>query len=805
MKKLPFVKKYILFFLTVFVSVTVFAQNVRVYKTDRIEPRNGKDYYLHTVLEGQTVYSIAKAYNVTPDEIYYENPGSVDGISIDQELWIPVINKETELNTELMNTDYDFFYHIFKEGEDFGQLSALYHIPEAEIRKANPGIVEPVRPGTYVKIPVQNENPKTVDSLDVSFNPDIEVIPGYRHEVVAGETIYSISRKYNVTVAALRAVNPGLGTEIEIGYRLRIPKETDLNREEKTVEEERPQQPDHFKHRVRKKETLYSISRMYGVSVAEILDENPGLTTSIYEGQLIEIPRTTLEQPYIIYVARQRTKLKKVAKQYRMPVSHIMAENPSISNKVYAGQRIKIPVGKKALEQIEKKENELVEVVEKPVEESAKKHDCAELFPVMDKTFNVALMVPLYLEETDSLDIEKFLSKKQNGFLPFRYIDFYEGALLAVDSLRKQGMEVKLSVYDVDQTLTKTAKVLQDPALQTMDLIIGPFHSRSFDQVALFAGNFNIPIVNPLSYREEVGSNYRTAIKVKPDNVYLVNLVRELVRAYYPDDKVFLVTQTSYIDAGLVAEMNREIDSIVRPTCKFSNNDLYNLAIAVANRDTSYTPEQPLPSYQFEGVDVFPEITGEYLADSMVLMNKPILINYLKDSLHPFLDNASPLRGNVVILYGSSKAFFMDAMNRLNEVRDTFNIKIVGLPLVEKFDNIDHIQANNMNLTYFSTYYVDYDSPETEAFVSKYFREYNTEPDVYGFTGFDLTYYFLWSLFNLDRKFTTCLEYLPEKLLLTRYAFGRPYPEANYSNTYWNLIRYEGLQKKKLPDLTIGR
>jgi LysM repeat protein len=803
------VKKYFLIFCLFFFATLLTAQTIRVYKSERIEERDGKEYYVHTVQQGQTVYSIAKAYDVGVDEIYYENPKAKDGIDIDEELWIPTINKETELNKEIHNADFEFFYHIARDNQDFGQLAAIYHVSEESIHKANPGITLPFRDGEYIKIPVENTLHTNSDADSISFDPNMEVITGFRHEVKPGETIYSISKKYNVSVLALRAVNPGLRGELKIGDRLRIPKEqlvnTDGDKDQGKKVDQHQQEPKYFKHRVKAKETLYSISRQYGVTVMELFAANPGLTEGIGIGQIINVPHVSVEKPFVIYVADRRTKIKKVAKLYNIPVYLIQDENPSIGNRIYSGQRVRIPVGKKALDQLKKKETEPELELEGEVTEVPKPVECSEIEPRYDKMFKVALMVPLYLEETDSVDMDNFLVEKHDSFVPFRYLEFYEGALLAADSLEKLGMQIDLHVYDVDQSITKTTKVLQDPELRNMDLIIGPFHSKSFDQVALFAGNFNIPIVNPLSFREEVANKYPTAIKVKSDTRELVKLVPRLIPEYYVNDKVFLIAHTSYQDADLVTDLANQIDSTLNTNIKLANNDLYNLAIAVASRDTTFTLDQPLPNISVEGREIYADVVENQIFDSTLFDNRLIRVNYMKDSLHPFIENASPLRKNLVILYGDSKAFLMDAMNRLNELRDTFNIELVGLPLVERFDNLDHIQANNMNLTYFTTTYIDYGSPDVEGFINKFLKHYKTEPDIYGFNGFDITYFFLNALFRLDKNLDNCLEYVPLKLLLSRYEFERDSGGLNYQNSYWNLIRYSGLSRKKLPDVKLPK
>lgn len=798
-------KKYFIGLILILSALWLGAQTIRIYKTDRIEERDGKQYYVHTVQQGQTVYSIAKTYEVSPDEIYFENPETKIGISIDQELWIPTINKETELNTEIKSTDFEFFYHIATADQNYSQLSAIYHIPEKNIRQANSGLFAPFRDGEYVKIPVDESIIEDADNKEVSFNPNLEVIPDYRHIVDQGETVYSISKKYNITVSSLRAVNPGLAITLEIGDRLRIPKARTIKKEtgEQEIVDKLPQKTKPFKHRVRKKETLYSISRQYGVKIQEIYAENPGLTSNIFEGQVIKVPRTSLEKPFVIFTADRRTKLKKIAKLYNISIYSIQNENPSISTKVYPGQRIRIPVGKIALEQIEK-EAEKVKEAEVNEEIAERPASCRKIHPHYEKQFKVALMIPLYLEEMDSIDFDQFIHEKQVGFYPFRYLEFYEGALIAIDSLKARGMNIEMFVYDVDQKLTKTAKVLQDSRLREMDMIIGPFHSKSFDQVAHFAGTFGIPIINPLSYRDKVANNYPTTIKVKSDRRQLVDLVPAIIPEYYPGHKVFLISHTSYKDADIVTNLANNLKSVIEPQKKLSNNDLYNLTVAVAHRDTTYTPDLPLPVINVEGLEIYPDIIESQIFDSTIVNNDLVRINYMRDSLHPFLDNASSLRKNLVILYGDSKAFMMDAMNRLNEHRDTFNIQLIGLPKIETFSNLDNTQANNMDLTYFSTSYIDYQSTYTNEFIRRFKAEYNTEPGIYGFSGYDVTYFFLSALFNLDDRISECLEHVPLDLILARYKFGKRTGYSNYQNTYWNLIRYDGYSRKKLPDPVVS-
>ena len=870
------IKNIILIVIISFIALAINAQTVVIPRSDVIEMHNGKSYYVHTVQKGQTVYSIAKAYDVSPDEIYFENAGARQGIGINQNLLIPTVNKETELKNEVTKTNFDFFYHVAANNETYDHISSIYLIPKKYIVKANPNLQGPFREGEYIKVPVEeafdildgkttNQVPVTptprvntrrnysvppskpvttsktpVDKSKsdpsknqttkptpkiVSFNPNIPVIQDYRHVVILGETTQSIAKKYDIPVEALKAANPGLGNSVMKGDRLRVPDKTKLDTTT-TKQPEKKNKPiiqdpvksvdttskisqeskiETIKHKVKKKETLYSIGREYGVTVSELLEANTGLTSAIKIGQVILVPKKKISKPYIIHKAERETKVNKIAKLYRIPVYQIREFNPTLGKRAYKNQEVKIPVGSHAIivpslpvDNNTTTDNDIPDDsnnIRDPFE-----RDC-NFSPDKNRVFKVALMIPLSLEEADSLNTEQFLLSPQSFFKPFRFIQFYEGSLIALDSLSKQGMKVEMYVYDVDKNLTKTAKVLQQRELRSMDLIIGPFYNNSFNQVALYAGNFNIPIINPLSYREAVRNNYNTVIKVKPGTSSQTPMISTFIDTFEKKSKIFLISQTSYIDADKVIEINNELISRLEPQVKFSNEKLLDLALAVAERDTLFdSSTTPTPPFIFENTEIYPEILENMRTDSTVINNYLTRINYATDSLYPFLENASPLRNNLIILYGTKKSFILDVLNRLNESRDTFDIKLMGLPSWERINNLSNVKMSNLNLSYFSSSYIDYQKESTQDFIHKFRTNYSTEPDVFAFSGFDITYYFLSSLFYLGDEFNNCLEYYPMELIQSIYHFKRIANTNNFEGDYWHMLQLNRLSKSKIPD-----
>jgi len=789
---------FIAVLLFLFAFTTQAQQKPVIRKSQVTDSRDGKQYYIHTVQAGQTVYSIAKAYEVSVDEVFYENPGSKEGISAGQKLWIPVISKENELKEEVKKADFDFFYHIVKRGETLYGIARAYDLTQASLRNANPGLTENLREGQFIKIPSlvtsgkNSANEAENLSMDqVSFNPDIEVITGFRHEVKKGDTTAGIASLYKVDVDKLKAANYGLGDYPEPGDRLKIPQE-----------KKKEKKPEYTRYKVKKKETLYSISRQYGLTVDDLLQVNKGLTHDIRVGQVIKIPKKVVTDKYLTFNVPSRTKIKKVAKLYGVPVYEITDANPGISNKLYPGESVRIPVGDKTItSQEEITENEPA-VKEEPAEEVPGHifgRDCQKnLKPSKKRVFKIALMVPLYLEEVDSLDASRFLKSEHDHFKPFRFIKFYEGALLAVDSLQKQGMHIELYVYDVDQSITKAARAIQNKELRYMDMIIGPFFSRSFDQVALFAGNFGIPIVNPLSFREEIMHKYLSVIKVKPGEKYQQELLQKLLRTEYSGAQVFLISQTAYKAADKLVELQNALRETMPHDVAVSNRELYELGVDVAQRDENYQKGHPVPVFDVEEHQLYPDILSADPDGTTLFANSLTRINYSVDSLHPFYRKASVARKNVVILYGDNKAFVMDVMNRLNQYRDTFDIQLVGLPVWERFNGLNQTLCSNMNLTYFSSSYVDYEQGQVQDLTYKFRRKFKTDPGQMGLTGFDVTYYFLHALLYLGKRFNACLPEYPMTMTNNTYHFEQTAQGKNFENTSWNILRYRNLRLIKL-------
>ena len=101
---------------------------------------NGKKYYVHTVKSGDTLYSMSKAYGVSEDAIKECNPTVADGLKLDQTVKIPVADNATADAREVKKRKKEFVEHKIRGGETLYSIARDYNISVNTIREDNPGL-----------------------------------------------------------------------------------------------------------------------------------------------------------------------------------------------------------------------------------------------------------------------------------------------------------------------------------------------------------------------------------------------------------------------------------------------------------------------------------------------------------------------------------------------------------------------------------------------------------------------------------------------------------------------------------------
>ena len=268
------------------------------------------------------------------------------------------------------------------------------------------------------------------------------------HDVVKGETLYGLSKKYGLTVERLIEANPGTENGLQIGQKLKI----------------YAGKAETFRiHEVQKGESLYRISKMYGVTIGQLTAWNPGLSERLDIGQKIRIgnPAAAPAKPAV-----RREPVE------RQPETEVVIAPP-------AAAEVERPRGNV----------------------SAEPEHAVTATGVRKQTYNVFLLLPLYTQAGMDGTLNKVESlEAYERIQSFDFIQFYEAALLAIEDVAAPEVQVRFYVKDVnDKNNAELGRWIAEGVFAEADMIIGPFFRENFRTVLAYAQSRNITIVNPFT------------------------------------------------------------------------------------------------------------------------------------------------------------------------------------------------------------------------------------------------------------------------------------------------------------------
>jgi len=183
----------------------------------------------------------------------------------------------------------NFVKHKISQGENLSVIAKKYGVKVKDIADANPNASKILKLNSTLLIPNKNistakAKPKNVEVAVNSANTS------GTHEVTPKETLWGISKKYNVSVDDLKKANPLLETEgLKIGQQITIPSNDVANENQAENSAEIVSTDVEFIREVKTKETKYGISKEYGITVAELERQNPSIKGKVPVGYLLKI------------------------------------------------------------------------------------------------------------------------------------------------------------------------------------------------------------------------------------------------------------------------------------------------------------------------------------------------------------------------------------------------------------------------------------------------------------------------------------------------------------------------------------
>ncbi len=269
---MKFQKKLVLLFSFLFLSTIVFSVGGINMNEKIFIIKSGDDYITHTVTSGDTVYSISQKYTIPVNDLYAMNPGIEKGIRVGQKIKIPATQgKGTKQDEDLSHT-------ILPKQTIYG-VALSYGVTVDDLTSANPGLNENnFKAGKTIAIPKKS----TSDETNKSSSKNLTLI---KHTVVSKETLYSISKKYDVSTDDIFEANPILlNSNLKVGMKIDIPSSTGSQKQESFLT-----------HQVEKGEAIYGIAQKYGLTVDQLITLNPELKDStLKSGMKIRVENTNI-------------------------------------------------------------------------------------------------------------------------------------------------------------------------------------------------------------------------------------------------------------------------------------------------------------------------------------------------------------------------------------------------------------------------------------------------------------------------------------------------------------------------------
>ena len=509
----------------------------------------------------------------------------------------------------------------------------------------------------------------------------------------------------------------------------------------------------YLSHVVLERQTLFGISKAYGVSVDEIYEANPALReTGLQKNAIILIPfkegaAEAAAQPqepdgapatttYIEHTVRWYEDLDDIAKKYGVTAREIMELNGLKNKKVQTRQVLKIPVKGGEGTPVATEPTEVTEEAQEgpSVGQEAVPEDTDEGIAPLENAQRPNQMDSTVLSWTsrDQVDFSLILPLNAGGKVSEVNMDFYSGVLMAIKDLEADGLKVNMNVYDLSAGLPPIDALVKD------DFVLGPVASRDIEAI-LQRVDGRVPVISPLDQKAgTLAENYRNFIQA-PTPV-----------------------ENQYEDlAQWVKEDFREGEQILFINEKGAGNVTASVAIrtAMAKQELPYE----ILSYAIVEGRGIPNILTEKMVKGTV---------------------------NRVVVASESEAFIGDVIRNLGIMMGKgYDIVMYAPSKVRTFDTIDGSAYHQASLHISTSYFVDYDSPAVDRFVKTYRALFQTEPSQFAFQGYDTARYFVSSCARYGRSWTHMLGLNQVSLLHTDFQFSAD-ENGNHQNTAVRRIVY---------------
>ncbi len=559
-----------------------------------------------------------------------------------------------------------YFVHTVKTGDSLDGLAATYGVDEADILTHNPA-AKSLREGDTLRIPVPATTTEQAPERKLRKSHEF-------HEVQKGETLYAISRMYEIPIPTIIEDNPSVDpVHLQIGQRILIRKKMigleDEAGSQASWEEYRNTlnsvtESGYRYHIVRKGETVYSLSQRYNITEEEFSAMNNGLKPNeLRAGAMVKVPFESFSD-------RDKTE---EADSVKVDSAAIGRDVPEVEFRALPSR----------------------------------------------ERLKVAMLLPITSEK----------GTNEN------FVEYYQGFLIGLDSVKRRGYSVDLHLYDTGRDSVQIHDIITGEEFASMHLIVGPVYEKDLHPVVEFAEEHSIPVVSPLATLLHTDSD--VVFQMAPDAAYK----NEAVGDIFDNRRITLI-----YGSGTDKHFEQEVLEMI------------------GDREyTTHTYKYAHPSARSSA------------------SNLTSLLNNSDDNIFVVMSSSEVEVDRILAGLSSANTGLVSRGIR------TPNYTVLGNTRWNRHGNIDRSLFFTDRVIMISSYHAKRSNSTVRHFDSAYMRAFSSLPTRYSYRGYDAAVIFCPAMFGDIEYDMAGRRYMP---LQTIYRFTQSDDKRTHVNRHWMRIGY---------------
>lgn len=382
----------------------------------------------------------------------------------------------------------DYVKHTVVAGENVTQISQKYKVTPYDIYKLNPEAKNGVNENDILLIKLRDYKVEVKESRKEKRNREKLAENAVETYIVKQkDTKYGIAKKFNISIEDLEKWNQIIVKEgLQEGQNLTVA-ESKIDVLHHKVVLTNPISPGRYI--IQPEDTKYGIAKKFEITIKELEVINPHIINSFPVGAEIIVPKlkekeSTKSVEYEQYTILPKETLYGVSKKFNVSQMEILKINPELKNGFIEGLIINIPNDNLKQVELASDKTKLV----------AKKSN-------VEKTLVLLLPFNFPLMESDTIKSKIDFLKSKDGRLTNHALDYYSGAIIAIDSAKRLGYNLKVKIIDFENTRNgnNLNSIVAKNDFSKVNAVIGPFINSQVEETALLLEKYKIPIVSPLS------------------------------------------------------------------------------------------------------------------------------------------------------------------------------------------------------------------------------------------------------------------------------------------------------------------